>query len=154
VFKQHVPKYVDTNSKRFSEVSTTEEVLDISWVKKWTESTEHSFYMWVKEGRTLIALFDEGEYWWVVGFADFDLSLPKFNDHRISKPVEPKKLEDGISIQSDGRSWYILRPNEDNTGYVGFRESDCTWQHRNYNRYPNRQCALDVMRGKCNVDLS
>lgn len=63
MFKQHVPKYVDTNSKRFSEVSTTEEVLEINWVKKCTESTDHSFYMWTKSGRTLIALFDNGEYW-------------------------------------------------------------------------------------------
>jgi hypothetical protein len=154
MFRQHVPNYVDTKFKRVDDANTLEEVLDINWVKKWTESTDHSFYMWTKSGRTLIALFDNGEYWWTVGYADFDLDLPKFSDHRINKPVEPKKLEDGISIQSDGRSWYILRPNEDNTGYVGFRESDCTWHHRNYNRYPTRQCALDVMRGKCNVDLS
>jgi hypothetical protein len=132
MFRQHVPNCVDTYFKRVDDANSLEEVLDISWVKKWTESTEHVFYMWTHDDRSLVALYDNGEYWWVVGFADFDLGLPKFSDHRIQKRREPNIVEDGIHVKTDGRAWYVLKANDAKTGYLGYRVDVGRWLGHRY----------------------
>ena len=132
MFRQHVPNYVDTDFKRVDDANTLEEVLSISWVKKWTESTEHAFYMWTCDNRTLVALYDDGAYWWAVGFADFDLDLPKFRDHRIERRRVPNVVEEGIHVKSDGRAWYVLKANDAKTGYVGYRVDTGKWLGHRY----------------------
>ena len=142
MFKQHVPNYVDVKSKRIDDANTLEEVLDISWVKKWTESTEHAFYMWTKSDKTLIALFDSGEYWWTVGFADFDLDLPKFKDHRVLKSAKNFQFEqvipeNGMIIRTDGRGWFLLKPDENNERYLGYRADTDQWLISRYTVFLN-----------------
>lgn len=127
MFRQHVPKFIDASQKLASDASTTEEVLAISWVNSWADSIEHTFDMWTCDGRTLIALYDGGTYWWVVGYADFDLDLPKFRDHRIEKQAEVVLLDEGLCLKSDGRAWYLLKPNESKTGYLGYRADTKEW---------------------------
>lgn len=80
MFRQHIPNFVDVNSVMSSDALTTEEVLCLSWVDIWTKSKEHSFIMWSTSDRSLVAIFDNYKYWFVVGYADFDLDLPKFSE--------------------------------------------------------------------------
>jgi hypothetical protein len=144
MFRQHVPKFIDTKQKLASSANTLEDVLAISWVKSWTKSTEHSFYMWVKIGKSLIALFDEGTYWWVVGHADFDLELPEFTDHRIHKRAEPNIIEEGIHVKSDGRAWYVLKANDAKTGYLGYRVDVDRWLGSRYTTFLSESEAQAV----------
>jgi hypothetical protein len=144
MFRQHVPNFVDVTHKLASDASTTEEVLDISWVKSWTQSTEHIFYMWVKSDTALIALFDFGTYWWVVGYSDFDLDLPEFTDHMVQKRLEPNIVEPGIHVKSDGRAWYVLKPNKSMSGYLGYRVDTNQWLGHRYTAFRSEAEAQTV----------
>lgn len=147
MFRQHVPNFVDVKQKLASDASTTEEVLNISWVKSWTQSSEHKFYMWVRSGTALIALFDDGTYWWVVGYADFDLALPEFTDHRVEKRIEPSIVEEGIHVKSDGRAWYVLKANDAKTGYLGYRVDTQQWLGHRYTTFMSESEAQAVKDG-------
>lgn len=142
MFKQHVPNYVDVKQKLTSDASTTEEVLAISWVNSWTESTEHTFDMWTCSSRTLIAVYDGGTYWWVVGYADFDLHLPDFSDNHIAKPIPVVVISDEIVVKGDGRAWYVLRGS--GSGYVGYRVDTQQWLDRRYTAFQSESEAESV----------
>lgn len=147
MFKQHIPNYVDSDPKT-SDASTTLDVLSLEWVDRYTKHTDHVFYMWTCDGRTLITLYDNGAYWWVVGYADFDLDLPKFRDHRIERQAEVAVLAEGLCIRSDGKAWYLLRPNESKTGYLGYRVDTKEWLPRMYTAFRSEleaQMAKDVL---------
>ena len=88
--------------------------------------------MWTCDSKTLVALYDGGTYWWAVGFADFDLDLPKFRDHRIEIRRESNIIEEGIHVKSDGRAWYVLKANNEKTGYLGYRLDTGKWLGHRY----------------------
>ena len=68
---QHIPSYCEGFiDKQTSQFDTTEELLNISWVKQW--ESLGGFVSWAKFGNRLIAVFDgkhcNGSLWWVAGF--------------------------------------------------------------------------------------
>ena len=143
MFRQHMPQYVDGTRKE-SDASTLEEVLLIPWVDRFTQNSEHPFYMWVKQGKSLIALFDGGNHWWVIGHADFDLKLPEFTDHRIQKREEPNIIEEGIHVKTDGRAWYVLKADVAKTGYLGYRVDVDRWLVSRYTTFLSESEAQAV----------
>ena len=143
MFRQHLPGFVDGTPKT-ADVSTTLEVLGLDWVDRWTKSSEHIFSMWTRNSKSLIAIYDEGTYWWVVGHADFDLELPEFADHRVYKRIEPNIVEEGIHVKSDGRVWYVLKADDAKTGYLGYRVDVDRWLGSRYTKFLSESEAQAV----------
>jgi len=83
--KRHVPSFVDVDKayKRKS-FETREELLNIEWVKKWTDKSE-GFYRFSLAGKDLMAEFDKGKIWHVVGTIKYQrgLGFPKWNPREI-----------------------------------------------------------------------
>lgn len=141
MFKQHLPKFVDGTPKT-SDASTLVDVLAIPWVSSWKQDRDHTFSMWTQDDRSLIAIYDEGTYWWVVGHADFDLGLPKFKDHRVIKSAKNFQFEqvipeNGMIIRTDGRGWFLLKPDESNERYLGYRADTDQWLISRYTVFLN-----------------
>lgn len=144
MFRQHVPNCVDVKSKRVDDANNLEDVLNIDWVKSWTKSTEHTFNMWTRSGRGLVAIYDNGTYWWTIGYADFELELPEFTDHMVHKRVEPNIIEEGIHVKSDGKAWYVLKANDAKTGYLGYRVDTKQWLGHKYTAFISESEAQAV----------
>ena len=66
--RQHIPNFVDTHVPYESNFNITEELLNIPWVKQWERDSDKKFYRWSKSEELLIAEYDNGNYWWVIGY--------------------------------------------------------------------------------------
>lgn len=79
--KKHVPCFVDVEqSSDENDFETVDELLNIPWVKRWEIPMDgHIFYRWTKSGDLLVAEYDNGEFWWVVGYIRIpeDVELPE-----------------------------------------------------------------------------
>ena len=143
MFRQHVPGFVDIDPKE-AHVSTLEEVLALPWVHRWAEIPNHKFDMWTVEDDTLIAVYDGGTYWWVVGYSRFKLDLPSFKDNHIPKKVERALFQTIPYVETDGRFYYIVKGNENNK-LTGYREDSNEWKLQGYTRYPSKEAAQQVL---------
>ena len=141
MFKQHIPGFVDSKPK-LSIADTLELVLELDFVKSWER--KKGFHKWVKQGRSLIAVFDEGRVWWVVGYPDFDLDLPEFKDNVIIEEPEPITYSGGIQIKQDGQYWMIWRPSKDGRAMLGYHGDSETWRYGMAQRYPSESVAQKV----------
>jgi hypothetical protein len=80
---QHVPNYIDCDPYT-AEVATLEELLALEWVSFWKESPNdgEEFHKYsqskVDDGCYLMAEYNKGKSWWVVGYIDEQLDLPEW----------------------------------------------------------------------------
>jgi hypothetical protein len=85
-FRQHVPNFVDIDEdqKEAGEFHSQEELLAHPWIASWAQEKGFFRYSLSPQGRGyethLMAEFDEGKKWWVLGYlSDTEgLSLPKW----------------------------------------------------------------------------
>lgn len=63
---QHVPAFVECDP-HVSEFATTEELLGLEWVGRYGVSKNHVFDKWAIDGHHLMAIYDRGTHWTVVG---------------------------------------------------------------------------------------
>ena len=81
---QHVPGWVDTDVRKTSIFQSTKELLDIDFVYQWEfDEAFHQFSINKSSTQTLLmAEYNEGKKWWVVGriedLGDLQLDLPKW----------------------------------------------------------------------------
>lgn len=81
--RQHIPAYVDTDQRFESKFNTTEELLNVGWIKNF-ENFFHGqkFERFAKDRNMLVAEYSEGSFWWVVGYIEkpehVDLPLPRY----------------------------------------------------------------------------
>lgn len=67
--KQHIPDFCDGFDRHEVEADTIEEILACPWVESWQR--DDGFYRFeISEGRYLMAVFNNGAKWWVVGYFD------------------------------------------------------------------------------------
>lgn len=64
-FKAHIPPFMDIPHPSPVEFNTLDELLQIPFVSNFSE--EENFYRFSLAGYSLMAEFDEGREWWVVG---------------------------------------------------------------------------------------
>lgn len=139
MFRQYIPGFVDSEPQ-ISEANSLEEILAIDWVAKW--ATKPNFQKWAGD-RSLIAFFDNGNMWYIIGTADFDLNLPKPVYPKI-EVVEPH-YTGGIQIKQDGNFWMIWRPSEDGRAMLGYCGDSDTWRYGMAQRYPSRQACEEII---------
>lgn len=67
---KHIPNFVDKGKPPDeNDFETTNQLLNIPWVKGWeTPFDGRPFYRWAKSRNCLIAEYDDGKFWWVVGY--------------------------------------------------------------------------------------
>lgn len=66
--KQHIPGYVAGVKRRVAEFETLEQLLDIPWVKLMKDRP--GFHRFSLSGDRLMAEFQQGRLWFVVGYLD------------------------------------------------------------------------------------
>ena len=76
IFKHHIPSSVDIAKPDDVEFNTTEDLINIPHLKKY--SAINNFVEFVKSDNTILATFEDGYNWWVMGTVDNadDLDLP------------------------------------------------------------------------------
>ncbi len=70
---QRVPAYFDNRDNEFKkgEFSNQEELESVDWIKNWMEPFRgYEFFRFSMADNTLMAEYDEGRHWWVIGFVD------------------------------------------------------------------------------------
>ena len=85
-FKQHVPNFVDIDDdqKERAEFNSQEELLAHPWIDDWTKHEGFLRFSLSPQGRGyethLMAEFDEGKKWWVLGYLSTTegLDLPRW----------------------------------------------------------------------------
>lgn len=75
---EHIPRFVDTDREpEECEYDTTEELLEVEWVKSYTECDEFNNFCQSKDGRILMIENKDGTWWWVVAHVTKNsLNLP------------------------------------------------------------------------------
>lgn len=64
---EHIPAFVDTDDPpEQATFSNTNELLEIDWVKSYTEWPEFHNFCQHKDGRSLMIENEDGTWWWVV----------------------------------------------------------------------------------------
>ena len=85
--KQHIPDFVSDVIPKIEEFSTTEELLEIDFVKGWSEDKD--FYEYALSENRLMAIIEleNGIKWWVIGYIDNveNIDLPKWKQKRRGK---------------------------------------------------------------------
>uniref|UniRef100_A0A6M3J1R8 Uncharacterized protein n=1 Tax=viral metagenome TaxID=1070528 RepID=A0A6M3J1R8_9ZZZZ len=71
IFRNYIPNFVEGVESKIIEVETTEQLLSLSFIKKWKDDKD--FYRFSKskyfeDYYLLMAEFKEGKVWWVVGY--------------------------------------------------------------------------------------
>lgn len=80
-FIQHMPSYVEADRFEYA-FDKQEELLNHPWIKEW--SKDEGFHRYSLSNQLLIAEFEQGKKWWVLGY----IKHPEY----IDLPVwEPKK---------------------------------------------------------------
>ena len=91
--RQHIPGYVSGVESALTPFDTLEGLLSIPWVSAWTKDHPqapdkfHRFVIDNKDGNnrwTLMAEFNAGRNWWVVGFLDHKVELPIWDRERAA----------------------------------------------------------------------
>jgi hypothetical protein len=76
---QHIPGCVDTGEDpKVAHFNNTHELLCVPWVKHWSEDPK--FFRYSMSDECLMAEFDGGKEWWVIGNIDHPkgVYLPKW----------------------------------------------------------------------------
>ena len=80
--RKHIPNFIDTDRlPDENDFETTDQLLNIPWVKEWESPFDgRPFYRWSKSDNHLIAEYDNGKFWWVIGFIrnPDNIELPKW----------------------------------------------------------------------------
>lgn len=64
-FTQHIPNFVDVDPPKAVPFETTDELLDIDKVQ--AHARRPGFSHFAMHGSSLMAINDDGYYWWVIG---------------------------------------------------------------------------------------
>jgi len=98
IFKQHVPNCVDLSRKpALIEFNTLEELLSIPYVNSRMDNYEDkvfSHFALSDNSSRLMAVYNEGYYWWVVGSITgdtFTLDLPVWKPKYTQEYLDAKK---------------------------------------------------------------
>lgn len=77
-FRQHFPSSCDFDNPKEIKFSTTEELLNLDAVSSWKEKNKFSHF--AISNNSLMAIFDEGYRWWVIGYIKYpeNVDLPKW----------------------------------------------------------------------------
>lgn len=87
---QHFPSYCDGFEPEQAEFNSTEELLNIEWVKSFSEHKDFYRYS-VSDGNHLMAEYEQGYKWWVIGRLSPTTDLPKWEAKY--KPPTPEEIE-------------------------------------------------------------
>jgi len=64
--RKHRPNFVDSSTEIEScEVESTEQLLDVDWLKKYAEWDEYHNFCQSKDGKLLMIENEDGSWWWV-----------------------------------------------------------------------------------------
>lgn len=87
IIRQHIPTSVDFDGGLTATVDRVEDLVRVDWIRSWSELPGFWGYAADRAGRLLVAEFDAGNRWWVVGYmsewlpglpvATFDLLQPE-----------------------------------------------------------------------------
>ena len=74
---QHVPGCISGVENQLMDFETTEELLEIPFVKRLGNDDDYSFQM---SGDTLMTVKDDGTMWWVIGYINKpeEIDLPEW----------------------------------------------------------------------------
>ena len=89
--RQHIPNSVDIGDPKEVDFTTTEELLNIEWVKGFKDNYP-DFYMWGISKELLMATYDSGRKWWAVGY----LSRPELV--QLPKILSYKNGDDSLAV--------------------------------------------------------
>lgn len=94
--KQHRPAFFSGFENEVVSFDTLEELLAIPFVANFAQDMDHPFHRFSidGDGRTLMAEYDDGYVWWVVGFIDdaSGLDLPMWQPRRRPQRRPPPYL--------------------------------------------------------------
>jgi hypothetical protein len=94
--RQHIPNSVDIGDPKEVDFTTTEELLNIEWVKGFKDNYP-DFYMWGISKELLMATYDSGRKWWAVGY----LSRPELV--QLPKILSYKNGDDSLAVFQEGK---------------------------------------------------
>lgn len=96
-FKQHIPNFVDVdNPPEWIEFKTTEDLLSIATVTQWAKPMNGKpFSHFAMSDNRLIAIYDYGFHWWVVGYIEHPLmiDLPQWNGWKYQAQMPDGTIE-------------------------------------------------------------
>ena len=99
VIRQHRPAFFEGWENEVVNFNTVEELLAIPFVKNFSDQPNFDKYSISKSdmGDMLMAEYDGGLIWWVVGHLKEaeDLQIPVWNDHRASALKSLNEIADG-----------------------------------------------------------
>ena len=84
--RQHIPSFVEGFEPKVAELSTVEDLNSIDWVRQHREDPE--FYRFSLSDRLLMAEFENGDRWWVVGI--LSEPLPGLPDWKMTVAGEER----------------------------------------------------------------
>lgn len=90
--RQHIPNFVSGFNPAIEEFKTLDELLNLDFVKRFSDGDPNFYRFSVKDYVTrvhLMAEYDEGRTWWVVGYingiAKDDIGLPQWIPNKGDK---------------------------------------------------------------------
>jgi proteasome lid subunit RPN8/RPN11 len=103
--KQHLPKYVDGIDKAESDFNTTEDLLELDWVKRYKDS-DPTFYMWGISKELLMATYNVGKSWRTVGYISRPelVQLPRiisFNLNKGNHQAIFEEIDDSVKVEEE-----------------------------------------------------
>tara|TARA_Y100000310_G_C20700285_1_gene829072 strand:- start:4297 stop:4614 length:318 start_codon:yes stop_codon:yes gene_type:complete len=93
---QHRPAYFTGYENEVSKFGSLNDLLEIPWIKRIEENPELNFYRWSQTDNLLIAEFNKGKTWFVIGRhmeETYKLRLPKWKPPKEEKVLIPKIKE-------------------------------------------------------------
>jgi|DEB0MinimDraft_10_1074344.scaffolds.fasta_scaffold00875_6 hypothetical protein len=94
-FRRHYPSFFTGGYEGEIEVASLEELLEVEWIKNFSKYTGKSkFYRYSISGKSLMAEYNKGETWWVIGYTNTELSLPKWDRSIVERQLKEQRLKD------------------------------------------------------------
>lgn len=140
IFRRHYPGSVDVSHKLSQEVSSLEDILKIEWVKEY--ESMNGFCRWASCGKSLMAIFDDGNVWRIVGHSDFDIDLPNYKNFIREKVVPEHIYTGGIQIMFDGRYYMIWKPSSNGKAQLGYNQNSNNWIYGKASRFEKQEAEI------------
>lgn len=94
--RQHIPDFVDTDTRHRAVVSSVEELLAVPWIAAWATDdlvakdgvvSVRPFHRWSLSDNHLMAEYDGGDHFWVVAYltSDEPIPLPKWEETETAR---------------------------------------------------------------------
>ena len=97
-FTQHIPSFVDTDTPSAFPFETTEELLDLEVVQRYSKKPGFSHFAMSRNA--LMEISDGGHFWWVVGYIGHpeQVTLPEWDGGRYRA-----ELPSGERVELSGK---------------------------------------------------